>query len=250
MKDDAHIAKSVGRMWALKIAWLGRLAPLVVALLAPSGAMAAEAAASKTAYAENRLADQWEALNGGAHRTFRIDEASSEGLFGPMGNDEAVIPLDVLMQARALGDLKVYFALRQIYRPNLGDRQRRLDGVSNLLGYAGLAMGYAGLEGRNSAHGTSPNFDNFQVEVAASRPTSVQIAKALGAGGCEADAIVMLTALSKSAGNGANSVGSQAVARDARRVLHDLGMFAFHPSTICDRPEDASLLAVKQSLTQ
>jgi len=230
----------------VRIAWLGRLAPLAVAFLAPSGTMAS--AAATTAEVENLLADQWGALGGGAHQIFKVDETSGTGLFGSTENGAAIVPLKVLMQARTAGDLKVYLALRRIYRPNLEGRQRRLDKASNLLGYAGLAMGYAGLESRGAVRGTAPELDNFEVEVAASRPTSVQIAKALGAGGCEADAIVMLTALSKSAGNSADFVASPAVASDARRVLHDLGMFAFHPSAACDRSEDASFLAMKQSL--
>lgn len=236
---------------------------LPIAILAMSFEGDAHAVAGAAPEAAAVLANQWAALGGDADQIFLVDETSAAGLFPPRRNGAVVVPAALLSEARTAGDIRAYLALRRAYHPGTARRPRHLDATATALGYLGLGLGYAGLEGRQNDRGRiaggaadpdrrisnaafpSSDLDNAPASTPQNRPSPARLAEALAKGGCESDAIALLTRLAARA-TGARR--SDAVATDAARVLHDLGMFAFHPASRCDRIEDPALAVLKVAL--
>ena len=227
----------------------GLITCIALPALMPSSISAGDEAEPFEALATDVLREQMRALTGDAQQAFRVDETLSSGLFGFSANATIAVPLIVLKEARTVGDVRAYLALRRVYRPDTAGRQRRLEDTSELLGYAGLAMIYSGLQSQESSRENSlSDLDNAPIDVAPFKPDSVAVSAALAAGGCEADAVAMLSRLSRYATNSGVPSGLIRVATDAREILRDLGMFAFHPAGACDRLDDPSFELMKQSL--
>ena len=225
----------------------GGLRVLAAIILWGVGGASAREALPAEAAAAHLLSAQWQSLGGASSQIFQIDSGSGAGLFEPPRNGVIHVPLAVLKEARTSGDLRSYLAMLRVYRPSLREPVRRSRVADALLGLSGLLLSGRVYDrdvadpNRKLPYYPPSELDNFPVASSDDDHDNLRLADSLGAGGCEGDALAMLTRLSRT------SAGR--VANDARRAIRDLGMFAFHPSTVCDHPVADSFSAVQESLS-
>lgn len=232
--------------------WLLHGLAVAVATAGGTGSYARTAADTAPAdIAATLLAEQWSAISSTEPPKFVVRDGTTVGLFDAARNGVVTVPLAVLREARSIGDIQAYLALRRVYWPDKAEPHRHHDVANALLGYTSLLVSET-VRDRDTAdpqHGI-PYYPPSALDNAPGDPPSrsggaLLLSTAITQGGCPANAIAMLKRLSS---DGAAPQHGLTVQQDARAVLRALGMFAFHPPAICNRSEDRLFAALKSSL--